>query len=263
MDCEILLPTVLSNRGRAMLEAMRDAAPTVGVAVRVTKEWKRKSIWLMSYGLGHPQRRLWTQEHLKKGGRVIGWDLGYWHRDCAMRLTLDQDHPQRHLVDMPGDRWDATGFTLRNDADPAGPILLCGLGHKQRTLQGFKQQSWELGQLAAIRAAYPGRTVLYRPKRPEELKGCAVAPGSIEEALRGVSLAVVNHSNVAIDACIAGVPVVCQDGAAAALYGKDLRKPVAPSESERLRFLRNVAWWQWKPDEATEAWKFLLGQLCA
>jgi hypothetical protein len=119
-------------------------------------------------------------------------------------------------------------------------------------------QEWERKTLAALRAAYPGRRVVYRPKRPEQLDNLPVATAPIEEVLKGASLVVCRHSNVAVDACIAGVPVVCEDGAAAALYGSDLRRPANPGGEERRQFLERLAWWQWKPSEAKLAWQFLL-----
>ena len=116
---------------------------------------------------------------------------------------------------------------------------------------------WEHRILAQVHSAYPGARILYRSKRPEHFDGCPSIDGSIEQALKGASLVVCHHSNVAVDACIAGIPVVCADGAAAALYNNDLLNPVTPSFEERLRFLRNLAWWQWHPSEAKKAWTFI------
>lgn len=240
-----------------MLRAMVEAAPVAGVRCNVVQAYTGNSGLLMSYGLGHLQRRQWTEGHVSNGGRLIGWDMGYWDRDVAMRCTIDQGHPHRWLRDMPEDRWASAGIALRNDWNPKGPIVLVGMGVKSRHQFGFQGQEWELRTLAAIRAATK-REVLYRPKKTEQLDRCRNAEGPIEEALRGASLVVCRHSNVAVDACIAGIPVVCEDGAAKALYGSDLTCPVNPSEAERLRFLQNLAYWQWTPSEAMQAWKFLL-----
>jgi hypothetical protein len=211
----------------------------------------------MSYGLGHPERMRWTEAHVAGGGRLIGWDMGYWSRDVAMRVTVDAGHP-RALPLMPGDRWEAAGIALREDFDPNGPVVLVGMGRKSRAQFGLVGQEWEARALDRIRGAYPGRPVIYRPKKPESLAGCPSAEGVIEDVLRGASLVVCRHSNVAVDACIAGVPVVCEDGAAVALYGSDLSAPVNPDREQRRRFLQNLAWWQWQPNEAEGAWRFLL-----
>lgn len=250
MECEVLLPHI-ARRGRAMLEAMIAAAP---IRCHVTEQYEGRAAMLMSYGLGHRVRRQWTSAHVENGGKLVGWDMGYWDRDHTMRVTVGGDHPKA-LPDMPATR---SVPTLREDCDPSGPIILVGMGRKSREQFGLWGQQWELRTLAAIRAAYPGRRVLYRPKKPEQMPGVEIAEGEIADVLRGASLVVCRHSNVAVDACVAGVPVVCEDGAARALYGSDLAAPVIPSVAQRQRFLENLAWWQWLPTEAREAWRFLL-----
>lgn len=239
------------------MRAMVEAAQKVGVRCIVTEKYRNAAPLLMSYGLGHPERRVQTEAHVARGGRLIGWDLGYWDRDVAMRVTVDSGHP-RGMPDMPAHRWEAAGIALRDDFDPDGPIVLVGIGRKSRTQFGLVGQEWEARTLKALRRAYPGREVLYRPKKPEALAGCRSVDGAIADVLRGASLVVCRHSNVSVDACIAGVPVVCEDGAAVALYGSDLSAPVNPGVEQRRRFLQNLAWWQWQPSEAVQAWRFLL-----
>lgn len=257
MECEVLLPDT-TRRGLRMLEAMIDAAP---VRCYTTTVYQGKAPLLMSYGLGHLGRRPWTDAHVAAGGKLIGWDLGYWDRNETMRVTVERDHP-RKLPSMPAARWESANIPLRMDFDPSGPVILVGMGRKSRQQFGMGFQQWERNALAAIRAAYPGRRVIYRPKRLEQLENLPVATSPIEEVLKGASLVVCRHSNVGVDACIAGVPVVCEDGAASALYGSDLRHPVNPGAAERRNFLERLAWWQWKPSEASEAWQFLL-KVCA
>lgn len=256
MECEVLLPKIAA-RGARMLQAMVEAGVDAGVDCRVTQDYQGNSPWLMSYGLGHTGRRVSTDAHCRNGGRLIGWDMGYWDREESMRLTVDADHPQKFLRSVPPDRWEATGFQLRNDHDSSGPVVLVGMGKKSRIQFGFQGLAWELRTLAAIRAADPKRRILYRPKKLEKLQGLQPASGPIEQAIKGASLVVCKHSNVAIDACIAGIPVVCEDGAASAIYGNDLAAPVAPDEGVRREFLTRLAYWQWRPNEAASAWKFL------
>lgn len=234
------------------------AADGAGVNLVVGKTWKAKAPVLMSYGLGHPVRREWTQKHVAAGGRLIGWDLGYWDRDIPlgfnMRLTIDDDHPHRWIAPERPERFDEAQIPLRDDASADGPIVLCGLGSKQRRVKGYRGQEWELRTLKRLVKRYPGRRIVYRPKRPETpLARCATVLGPIEDALRGASLLVCSHSNVAVDACIAGVPVECDDGAAFALY----RDNPKPTRKQRLEFLRSLAWWQFKASEASLAWKVI------
>lgn len=255
MDCEFLFPDLVV-RGTRIMRAMIDSAEEAGIGVKVTGTYQGNSELLMTWGLGHLGRRTGIDTHLAKGGRVIGFDMGYWDRAESMRLTIDHDHP-RELPEVPADRWEAAGIELRNDHDPKGPIILVGLGRKTRKQFGYAGLAWEIRKLAAIRAAYPGRPILYRPKKMERLQGIRSLDGPIEQAIKGASLLVCKHSNVAIDACIAGIPVVCEDGAAATLYGNDLSNPVVPSPDQRRDFLTRLAYWNYRPDEAALAWAFI------
>jgi hypothetical protein len=259
INCEILFHDIPARATR-MFDALIQAASEAGINPIVTDRWSKKTDLLMSYGLGHPQRRLWTEAHVAAGGRLIGWDLSYWDRDNAMRCTVDHLHPWRLIRDMPGERWKVANIPLRDDGNPSGHIVLVGMGRKSRAQFAMQDRAWEKSALASIRKIYPQKEIVYKPKRPEDaIKGCRTMDGPIQDALLGASLVVCRHSNVAVDSCIAGVPVVCEDGAAAALYGSDLANPTVPDRESRLRFLRNLAWWQYRPDEAALAWKFLTG----
>jgi len=261
MDCEVLLQPEMVLRGQKMLFAMVEAARAAGVRVHVTHRWEGRSANLMTYGLGHPVRRLWQEEHKQAGGRLIGWDLGYWNREVpvefSMRLTIDDDHPHRWIRPEPSERWDRARISLREDANPDGPIVLVGLGRKQRVVMGLVGQQWEQRKLIDLRKRYPDREVVFRPKRQESLPRCRTALGTIEQVLEGASLVVCHHSNVAVDACIAGVPVECDDGAAFALY----RDNPNPTREQRLAFLQSLAWWQWTPLEGVAAWAYIKARL--
>lgn len=262
LKVEVLLPPGMVIRGEKMLNAMVAAAPRADVDVIVSKSWQGAAPVLMAYGLGHPVRRLWTEAHKKQGGRLIGWDLGYWLRDVprtfSMRCTIDDDHPHRWIRKESPDRWNATGIELREDHDPSGPIILVGMGRKQCVLMGIGWQDWERKKLEELKARFPGRRIVFRPKREtDRLDGAPSILGTIEQVLQGASLVVCHHSNVAVDACIAGVPVECSDGAAYALY----RDNPNPSREERAEFLRSLAWWNWNPTEALAAWWYLKERL--
>jgi hypothetical protein len=261
VDVEILRCPDFSDRGLKMIDALIAAAPE-WATVRVNTTWRREGEWLMTYGLGHLQRRHWTEAHQKAGGHVIGWDMGYWDRskavDACMRVTIDADHPHAMIVPEPGDRFAASRIQLREDYNEAGPIILCGLGSKQRRWKGLGRWEWENRTLGRLRKRWPDRRIVYRPKKPEDAPGdLKTVSGDIEDVLRGASLVVCHHSNVAVDACIAGVPVQCEDGAAFALYSKGAQ----PSREERLAFLESLAWWQWKSAEAAMAWEFIRRKL--
>lgn len=258
MQCEVLVDESSCKRGRQMLAALIDCANSVGVKCVVSKQYQGAANWLISYGLGHPGRRKWIDSHLQQGGRLIGWDLGYWERQDHMRLTVDADHPQKLITDQPSERFDKYNIVLQDQFQSDGPIILAGMGEKSRIALGYKGLEWEASKLEELREVYPNKRILYKPKRPgERLKDVEITSKSIEIILNGASLLVCRHSNVSIDACIYGIPVVCWDGAASAIYGSELAQPTKPSKEQRYRFLSNLAWWQWKPSEATQAWNFI------
>lgn len=263
MRVEILTDPGMALRGARMLDAMIAAAP---IEARVRNSYVGDCEILMVYGTGHPIRRPWWRQHLKNGGRCIGWDLGYWkHKDdgtCRMRVTLDHDHPQAFIRPEDGARWASEGISLREDFNAKGPIVLVGLGQKSVRLHSLHPLEWETRAIKRLQKEFPGRSIVFRPKRPGDARPPMLKfakDGPIEDVIRGASLVVCRHSNVSVDACIAGIPVQCEDGAAVALY----RDNPAPTPAQRLAFLQSLAHWQYKPEEASQAWTYLLSRLSA
>ena len=249
---EILIDLPMVRRGQRMLQAMANTAPAGSV---VTDAYRGRRRVLMVYGAGHPPRLAAIRRHQERGGMVVMWDLGYWGRQDSMRLAISSMHPAGHQLSMApaGQRW---AFELREDVNPEGPVLLIGLGNKSAALYGLRWMQWENAALARIKAAHPGQQVMWRPKgkRAHLMPGTMLQHGMpIEDALRGCSLVVCRHSNAAVDACVAGVPVWCQDGAAAVLYASN----PAPSQDQRAEFLRRLGWWNWAPSEAGQAWAWI------
>lgn len=248
---EVLIGDVkMSQRGTRMLKAMLATAPKGTVA---TRAYTGRHKLLMMYGAGLPQRHAALEAHKAAGGTAVVWDLGYWDREDAMRLSIGSLHPTAEQLALApeGSRRD---HTLREDADPSGPILLIGLGVKSGRLYGLQTMQWELAQMPRLKAM--GREILWRPKGKQTsiLPGATLRHGMpIEEALKGCSLVVCRHSNVAVDACIAGVPVECEDGAAWTLY----RHGSNPNREKRAEFLRRLGWWNWRPTEAAQAWDWI------
>lgn len=249
---EILIDAPMATRGRRMLQALADTAPAGGMISRSYIGTRRL---LVMYGAGLPARQQAARAHLRRGGRVVMWDLGYWDRDDAMRMSVDGLHPTpAQIAAAPAEG--RRRFVLREDADPAGPVLLIGIGPKSAALLGLRFLEWESLALARLNAAMPGRRVMWRPKGRQAvpLDGAQLRHGmNIEAALRGCSMVVCRHSNVAVDACMAGVPVWCEGGAALALYGGN----PAPTIEQRADFLARLSWFNWQPAEAAQAWAWI------
>ncbi len=193
------------------------------------------------------------RRQLAAGGHVLACDLAYWDRQRKVRVSIDAAHPQAWVMtrDWPRDRWQADGLRTEDAWNPDGPVLLAGIGEKARVQYGAAVEPWEARIIAECRRR--GRTVVLRPKP-------RVAAIPIDQALRGCGVCVTWHSNVAVDAIRLGIPVICQDGAAAAVCASDLSPDTMPHPLDptvRDRFLANLAYFQWAPTEAAGCWRFL------
>ena len=251
------MPIGLSPTGEAMLRALMGAAEQVGDRVSKTRVYRGDSDWLVLFGVGAAPRDMARNAQVGKGKRAILWDLGYFGREKVvghLRVSVDTDHPQEWLDKGSADprRWQAHGIMLREDANPRGHVVLVGLGTKSRAYLGLP--NWERDKLAELRVRFPHNQIVYRPKPKHEspvLDCNEDTHASIEDSLRGAALVVCRHSNVAVDAAIAGVPFEAENGAAMWLA----RRPF--TLQNRLEFLWRLAWWQWRAVEAPQAWAFL------
>lgn len=250
-------PSTTNLKGRTMIDALLRACPWPARCV-VTSAYRGDARWLFLYGAGRLDRFDAMRKHLRRGGHIVCIDLGYWDREQgAMRVSVDALHPSESMLDLAAHLPPRRAFTLRADSRKDGPVMLVGMGPKSNAQFGLSEMQWERGALERIRAKYPRAQVFLRPKKRAGANslGLPQCVGlSIEDALRGCSLVVCRHSNVAIDACVAGVPVWCDDGAARTLYSYS----EAPLVEERLHFLRCLSWWNWSPFEAKELWGWLI-----
>jgi len=253
-------------RGTAMFRALSAAAPAAGIEVLETTAYRGESPWLMVWGPGAPARRDAIRAHVANGGRAICFDLAYWRRESKVRVSFDAPHPQAHVmtralaVDRLRDDFDS--FALEPDEwDPTGPVVIAGIGDKARVQYGANVvDEWEADMMRACAARW-SRPIIYRPKKsdspvPAWATRVSRAP-VIHTALRGASLVITWHSNVAVDAVRMGIPVVCRDGAAAAVCPSELPEQPQPLPLDlSARFLANLAWFQWAPSEAPAFWTF-------
>lgn len=262
---DVLITPATPMIGRRLLQALAKTAEAKLCEV------PRKGSTLLLYGLGGPDRYQLGLNHVAMGGRLVAWDLGYWDRkgeQRKLRASIDGLHCPDYILRGPtpcASRWDEAGLQMENAGDPDGPIVLVGNGPKSNVIGA---EGWAAAKSREIAKRFPGRRVVYRPKpkRPiEPMVIChSVDQGPIDELLRTASLVVCRHSNVAVDACRLGVPVVCENGAAAAIYPHALKDHAwQPDEALRREFLVRLAWWQWSEHEAADGlvWPWLSGVL--
>jgi hypothetical protein len=261
ITAEVLISPELNLTGRNMMLAIAATAPKAGVEARVRTFYLGDCDWLALWGVGGGGRSAMRDRHVSSGRPVALWDMGFFNRAKMTgycKASLDDDYCTGWLDRTEPDRarWEALGIGLREDWNPEGHIVLAGIGPKQHTYIGKVIEGWEMRKLAELRQRFPGRRIVYRPKpgrRYVPIRGVETdAESNIDDVLRGASLTVCMHSNVAVDAIIAGVPFESETNVSTWLQGK----PYTPEV--RLDFLRRLARWQYRASEATEAWRFLL-----
>ena len=251
-------------RGTQMFRALLGTAAGAGVDVIETTTPSGVAPWLMVWGPGAPARRDAIRAHVAQGGRAIAFDLAYWQRESKVRVSFDAPHPGAFVMRriLPVDRFVNDGVVLTTEWSPDGPIVIAGLGDKARVQYGAAAvDEWEADMMRKCAARW-ARPIVYRPKKAESpvpMWATRIArAGSIESCLSGASLVITWHSNVAVDAIRMGIPVVCRDGAAAAVCRSTVDdRPLPLATDVRDRFLANLAWFQWAPAEAKTLWRFI------
>jgi hypothetical protein len=258
--------------GNAMLGAFYSGMKAAGIEATCTDTPTGDADVLVIYGIGAEDRAELYKEHVKARGKImLSWDIGYWNRmppeSRHWRFSVNGAHPTRDLVnkvDPLGNRYQKSGPPLLKIGNPDGPIILCGIGKKERNARGLRVLEWETNMLKKIKRRFPDRQILFRPK-PNTLEVphglAAVTDCDIFTAIRGASLVVCLHSNVAVDCIIAGVDCVCEEGIAASVLGNDIEFPIHLTVQERERFLERVSWFQWKATEAYEAAQFIFKEI--
>lgn len=212
--------------------------------------------------------------------RAIYVDLGYWGRREGGRFTgyhkvvVNQRHPNAYFRTPQHDRrrisvfpdllaqpWSDTAH-----AKDGGHILLAGMGDKGALAEGFHPEEWER-QAIDILKSHTGRRIVYRAK-PSWKKAKAI-PGAdfVDSKTRPVELdlqncwaVVTHHSNVAVDALVAGIPTFCWGGVAAPMSCQKLERIERPDYPDgRDAWMADIAYTQWTPAEMAQGlcWQHL------
>lgn len=204
------------------------------------------------------------RQSLKRYPQWLYADLGYWRRETHYRLSANDWSPQAYVrAGLPADRLAAMGVKIRPWNEQGREVLVLGASGKSMAQHGFSYLQWEMATARQLVAM--GLRVVYRPKPndPERqtlpIAGVGHDERPLADALQAASFVVAHHSNAAIDALVAGVPVHCVTGAAAA-FSVPLEAAANPPRLEgREQFLADVAWLQWTLEEmrAGTTWRHL------
>lgn len=248
---EMLRFTPQSHRTAVLFESLRQAAAAEHIEVVDSAVYRGHASWLMLWGPGAPNRFEAMRRQVEAGGHVIAFDLAYWDRFNKIRVSIDGPHPQAWVMrrDWPRSRVLSDGIRVEQVWNPKGHVVVAGIGEKATVQYGATTVAqWEAEMIAE--ATRRGYEVRYRPKRN--------GGGAIDDCLRGAAALITWHSNVGVDAIRMGVPVICRDGAAAAVCPSEWPDGLRPLSTDlRDRFLANLAWFQWSAEEAPLLWRFL------
>lgn len=259
---------------KAMARGVRAAGDLVSV-VPATRAGSPSHDVAIFYGLAGRLKNVLREYGESRKRHAVYIDLGYWGRKAGGRflgyhkVAVDSRHPTDYFqrVAHPGDRAAALGLKVEPWREKGEHILVAGMGPKGAAAEGFFPGQWEARTIAMLRK-HTKRPIIYRPKpnyriaRP--IPGAefdAPADGvPLADRLRNAHAVVVNHSNVAVEALLAGVPVFAAKGAASVMGLSDLSRieePIFPDGREQ--WMADLAYTQFNVKEmgAGVAWRHL------
>jgi hypothetical protein len=260
----------MNKKARHMMRAVMESAKSANISAAPMERYERCKT-LILYGWGGAMQQNAIRQH---NGHYVAFDLGYWERPGLelrkWRVSIDGFHCPDLIMKGPtpsASRYLQSDIIVNQDRRKSGPVLLIGNAPKSvNAIAG----NWAAKKSREIKGAFPDSKLLYRPKPRRALERGVrydgLATGPIDQEIRRAALVVCRHSNVAVDACRLGVPVVCDDGAGAAIYPRRLEDwERQPTFSAREEFLQRLAWWQWsiKDMQAGTFWPWLEGKLAS
>jgi hypothetical protein len=207
-----------------------------------------------------PTLRAVMADYVKEGLRAVYIDLGYWAREglhCHHKIVINARHPTAYFqnVKHKPDRARALGVEALPWLDNGKNILLAGMGAKAANVEGKDPESWERHAISALQL-YTKRRIIYRPKPSwlgaKPLAGTTYSPKeqSLLSLLANAHAVVTHHSNVAVDALVAGVPAFCWQGVATPLSSQNIADIEEPRRPEgREQWIADIAYTQWNTDE--------------
>ena len=240
----------------------RFAAPTADAFIRcfTARGWRvvtttdlieKPADLIAGYGWRPPMRTAWE----RWPERVLHTDLAWWGRDRYLKLALGGRWSRLSYREYDDRRLRRFGVEIQPARRPGKRVLVAGMSEKHGGTIGLGPEEWE--RKTVRRLALAGAVVTYRAK--PSWRGAKAIPGStfdrsptIEEALAKVDAVVTHHSNAAVDALAAGLPIYAETSMAEHLSVGSLEEVVgatAASLEARTLFLRQLAWHQWTAAE--------------
>jgi hypothetical protein len=225
------------------------------------------------YGLAEGLDKVFAD--YKKEGKAIYIDLGYWGRrlsgrfDGYHKISINNRHATDYFQqrDYSSNRFDEFNIPIKPWRRYGNSIVIAGMSAKACWAEGLAPEQWERATVAEL-IKTTRRKIVYRPK--PSWPGAKPIPGTIMQksidiapCLQRCHAVVTHHSNLAIDAILAGVPAFCVEGLASAMSLSDLSQienPIMPDN--RHQWASNIAWTQFTPTEihAGLPWQHMLNE---
>ena len=223
-----------------------------------------------AYGWRHPDL---FEAYRAAGKHYLYIDLGWWTRkppdqilDGYHKVVLDGREPGPYFRrGSPSDRFMIHNQRLAPWRTSGRHILLGGMSGKSAKTRGFGPQEWERDMIRKLRSLTK-RPVMYRPKPSwadaTPITGTLYSHGSVPvaRALQHAWAVVTLHSNIAVDALLAGIPVCCEQGVGSELsFALDqIENPPLPDG--RFELLADIAYCQWHGGEIRDGtcWRHLI-----
>lgn len=266
-----------NNRSTIIGQAMADGARRLGLYVdhrsSLTYKGQPQHDAAIFYGLASGLDRIF-RDYAERGAAVY-IDLGYWGRrkrtrfDGFHKLAVNARHPTDYFQRRRhgSERFLSHSVQIRPWREAGDHILVAGMSAKAAYAEGIAPHSWERETIAELRKL-TRRPIIYRPKpnwaEAKHIDGSTFDRDTpLEDMLTNCHAVVTHHSNVAVDALLAGVPCICPGGVASVLSGHDLEQiETPPMPAGREQWAADLAHTQWSVDEmrAGDAIRYLLDE---
>lgn len=228
------------------------------------------------YGLASGLGRV-KDDYIRSGRKAVYCDLGYWSRrlrtrhDGFHKVAVNDRHPTRYMMKHKKgpERFERHSLTIEPWREEGRHILVAGMSGKAARAEGLRPNGWEEQTISRLKQLTK-RPIIYRPKPnwhgAKRISGPQVKferDMPLEEALKDCHAVVTHHSNVAVDALLAGVPAFSEMGAASLLSAGSLvqiERPKMPRGREQWAW--NLAWCQWNVQEMRDglAYQYLVDE---
>lgn len=200
------------------------------------------------------------REFTARGKPVVYLDLGYWQRDTHFKVSVGARHPTTHFqkVKHSFDRFERLGVAKPKPwkINEAGHILIAALSKKAAWAEHAGEHGEFEREVVQKLRAVSSRPITIRhktsPNASFQIPGTTMSTlrEPLGSVLNGAWALVTRHSNVAVDALMAGIPCFSWYGVGSVLSSQDLEKIEAPIYPEgREQWAADVAYCQWTLDE--------------